>query len=102
MQKLIAIFLLFLSLSCSLVPCCANDNCTSEEIATATDEKHQDDEDKGACSPFFNCRTCIGGVELSAFVSGIVPVPLFAKTYSLEVFSFESAYSHSFFQPPRV
>ncbi|MET0243746.1 MAG: hypothetical protein ABW174_09760 [Flavitalea sp.] len=102
MQKLIAIFLLFLSLSCSIVPCCVNDNCTSEETATAGKDQHQDDEDKGACSPFFNCRTCIGGVELSAFIPEIVPVPPFAKTYVTEVVSVQSTYSARFFQPPRV
>jgi hypothetical protein len=95
-MKWLILFLSFVVMAGSFMPCCPLDN-YQEEITSGKQQGHE----KGMCSPFFACGSCAGFVQLAKHVS--VPVLSVEQTVHHEriATSFVSGYYSSFFQPPR-
>jgi hypothetical protein len=97
--KLIALILATYVLSCSVIPCCAMDNCDDEASTAAS---HQDKGGcKGDCSPFFACGSC-AGFSITVTEIQIEQIPFVEKTtHSGLYICTYSDYFPSFWQPPR-
>jgi hypothetical protein len=63
MKKWLAAILLIISVACNVIPCCQFDNCAGEEKELGT--ANHENEEEGACSPFFSCTTCSGFTQIS-------------------------------------
>lgn len=55
-MKLFGYIFAFYLILLATVPCCAIDNCKDDK--TGQTAGHENDDDCGICSPFFNCEGC--------------------------------------------
>lgn len=99
MKKWIVFILLFITAAGTLIPCCQEDDCVTDQLtASPTENNHKKE---GACSPFFSCATCPSFVELAKSIQ-ILP-PIVEKLVHHEmVIPGLKGYSTAFWQPPRT
>jgi hypothetical protein len=102
-KKWLAILLLIISVAGSFIPCCPNDGCEDEAVeAVGSSHNDTDQSDKGACSPFYSCGTCVSAIDITAAKYQLVE-PANEKITHFSFCQFQlSRYSASLFQPPRV
>jgi hypothetical protein len=99
-QKWLSIVLILLTMAGNFIPCCTEDDC-SDEVATQQDD-HQQEKEKGSCSPFFACGTCAPAVEISLPVALNTPQAIRENQYHSCYFLQLSNYHAALFQPPRA
>ena len=101
-MKFIVFFISFLVLSLSSLPCCLleeiGENSLCIESHTNTKDDHSGDE---ACSPFFNCGSCVGfpiheNLEIT-FIKDELSIAIFISYEDI----FKSAYQNPDFKPPK-
>ena len=98
LKQVLAIFLFFITVAGSFIPCCETDECEAEQKL----EGHSK-EPEGNCSPFFSCTTChyplVPTPQLQ--FSFVIPQkkPLHINRQELLKFS---GYTSPRFQPPRL
>jgi hypothetical protein len=98
-KKWLALLLLIISITGSVVPCCSGDDCADE----ANESRHNDhkQDDKGACSPFYACGSCVPAVEVTAIRTTFAEIKK-EKPDHFSIYQFQlGRYSASLFQPPR-
>jgi hypothetical protein len=98
-MRFLVLILLLISISATVVPCCAFDGCSEEMAATShPDKKDQQD----SCSPFSTCAGCsIAAIPVKA---PLITIPPPAKCSFTEIRTDNSLplYAASFWQPPRL
>jgi len=103
-MKILVVFLGILCFLISAYPCCIDDDCDSvsvEKIAEKQNEKET--EDRGLCSPFIGCGSCIGFISnnekpLTTFQVLSIVSP---KIFGLQFKSVETEYIDKLWQPPK-
>jgi len=98
-KKWIAAILLIVSVACSVVPCCMSDGCSDEELSS--EGLNHENEEEGACSPFFSCTTC-SGFQITKPVQISSPIIPKQQHHSQAIVFYHSGYAASFWQPPRL
>ncbi len=113
---MLAIFMMSLVFTLSMVPCCApaagaietvssenstdcceNESCSSEEDNTGKEDKNCD-----TCSPFFTCGSCSGFTFMPALSPLSHLVPPTKTTYSSFELQIHSEYFETKWQPPKI
>jgi len=98
MKRWIAIFLLIIATTGSFVPCCLYDDCPEEALSSPLQ-----DQESGACSPFFACTACPGFVAITKSVQlpallAVLEQPFFEMPAAQR----QPGHSPAFWQPPRA
>lgn len=96
-------FCLILSLSVMLLstmPCCGDDDCDDEKMATEQTDNHNNTDE--TCSPFLTCGVCTGFVSL--FEVFIFPAPLEQKIVNVNsgIILFVDNCFTTIWQPPKM
>ncbi|MBO9658150.1 MAG: hypothetical protein J7527_04930 [Chitinophagaceae bacterium] len=102
MKKWFTILCLILVTVCSICPCCQDDDCGNESIASHTDQHPEEDEKApGICSPFSACTSCAAFMEMEPVIINVgeheQALPFYNTYHASDL---EGIYS-SLFQPPR-
>ena len=94
-----ACLLLIITASGTFIPCCQSDQCNAKEISATNN--HKDEDNKGMCSPFNACASCVASVELNTPVEYSQPIKQ-AQVYYERLQAFDPAhYTNLCWQPPR-
>ncbi|MDE3234306.1 MAG: hypothetical protein KGO81_00015 [Bacteroidota bacterium] len=99
MKKAFTFLLLLVTMVATFYPCCDRDDCCIKEQNAKYPGRNEHKE--GCCSPFINCSTCAGFIQLTSFV--LIPVVAEQKlVHHSAIIPMEvSAYASSLLQPPR-
>jgi hypothetical protein len=100
MKKPLILLLLLTIVAGTFIPCCRIADCCKEDVANTTNHSNQKGEE--TCPPFFSCTSCSIFVELAKPI--LVTQPIIEKQVHQErIITFNlSAYSVSYWQPPRA
>ena len=99
-MKVIAFILTAYLLALVVVPCCAFDNCPDDKMIT--EQKANQGDNCGSCSPFFNCECCASATINIETVRFNFFTPIIKKIYSGFISSYMPEVHYDFWQPPRV
>ena len=103
-MKILAVFLGIFCFLISVYPCCIDDDCDSiSEEQIADDKDDRETEERGMCSPFIGCGSCIGFISSSVkplntsqLLSIVSP-----NNFGLQFKSVEAEYIDKLWQPPK-
>lgn len=103
-MKVFAVFMSFLILGLTVMPCMDAVAFSIEDHKTELSSQGNcgDHEDRDDCSPFCSCTCCAGSTVINGTV-GIASVHIFpAKTYHTYLPTDPTAISRPVWQPPRL
>jgi hypothetical protein len=101
-MKLLKYILAFYLILLSVVPCCAFDRCPDDKAESQQNAGHDDDNDRGSCSPFFNCEGCasvtfhVQSISFMAFNPGI------KRVYAAFISPLIPDAHYDFWRPPQL
>lgn len=94
---ILAFYLLLLS----GIPCCAFDNCSSDETDQTANQENED-KDCGNCSPFFSCEGCAAATIAYEPVSTATEPVQLLPVYTGYIQNSLPCMNYDFWQPPKI
>lgn len=99
-MKFLTVILALLVIVLSVMPCCFEDACATDEVLTEQTDSH--DIDAEACSPFYSCAACIGFTVSDFAVERTIPVTYITKPIAIFKQDYLTPFPHAIWQPPKV
>jgi hypothetical protein len=98
--KVLTVILALLVIALSVMPCCFEDACATDEVLTEQTDSHESDAQ--ACSPFYSCASCFGFTVSDFTVDRIIPLTHTAKPIAFFKQGYMPPFPHAIWQPPKI